>query len=86
MKIEDISKIYDFLGSIRLLGFLSLVVILAIVLWILISPYKTDSGISKRSTIFLILIVVTAVCILYADARNKTRYLQVANFIKQDLM
>jgi hypothetical protein len=86
MNIEDVSKVYNFLGSIDLLAFISFCILLSITLWILILSFRERSKAFIKFTSGVIIVVNLAFTALYIDAANNSKYLQLANFVKGEMV
>jgi len=86
MKIEEVIKIYDFLGNIGGWGFVGLCILLSVSLLSIFIPLKEKQVISTVMIVVIICIVNIGLFILYRQAQDKTGYLKAANFIKQDFV
>ena len=82
MKVEDASKIYEFLSHIQLLGFIG--ICLLVVLSVLFFVIPKDK-LATTPLIFLILLISLApLIILYIQSKKNNELKYRATFIKQD--
>ena len=93
MKIDEVIKIYEFLGNLDWAGFVSVFVLLIVAMLALLAPLKDKMEKSaglipgySGGLVGLIVIASIALVVLYHKARNRSEIIQLGNFVKQDLL
>jgi hypothetical protein len=86
MKIEEVINIYDFLGKLSLLAFIGVAFLILVVIFTIILPLREKISLSWKTFIALEMIVLTALVILYLEARQRNKLLPIANAIKTNFI
>lgn len=83
MKIDEVISFYAFLSNINLLGFLSILIVVNLLVYI--SLFALSQKPSQKVVVSVILILSFALSILYYEARERNRLMILGNDIKQNL-
>jgi hypothetical protein len=86
MEIEEVIKIYDFLGRLNLIGFISICILLSAGILAVFLPFKERPLISDKLIVWIIVLINVALISLFIQAKSRIPYLQLANRIKQDFV
>lgn len=86
MKIEEVIKIYDFLGKLNLLNFIGVTLLTLISFLIILLPLREKKLINWKILFVLEGIILFGMTILYLEAVRRNTYLPIANAIKTNLL
>lgn len=82
MKIEEVIKIYEFLGKLSVFAFIGITLLILVAILMVILPLR-DKVVSFRSNIILLeTLVLISLIGLYIEARARNKYLSMANATK----
>lgn len=86
MEIEQVIKIYDFLGNLDFVGFIALCILLSIGIFAVYVPLKEKKIVKTKIIAIIIVLINVSLLLLYIQAQRSVFMLHIANFIKQDFI
>ena len=86
MKIEEVIKLYSFLGNLNNWGFAGVCIVLLAGMLIVVIPLKEKVKIPWAAIFAIIIISGIGLKILHNEAIHRLKLLQIGNLIKEDLV